>query len=195
MPPGRVDYVDRDTARALAPEVYERHRAQRPGEISRSERCWDLEYGVLRFPSWKEPRPCFHVVARDPAGVAIGVARYECEEKWTGRQLHGQAVTTMLAARSYPVPGRLVVEVTDCAGPAGGRFALDAGPDGTHCVPSIASADLTLDAATLGSAYLGGYRVRTLAAAGLIDEHTPGAVERADAMFGSPVTPWCSTWF
>lgn len=260
VPPGRVDYVDRETARELAPQVYARHWGQRPGELSRSERFWDLEYGLLRYPSWKEPAPCFHVVARDPAGEPIGVARYECEEKWAGRQSRGQAlvqlfvtagaaaeallwhhllsldlvvevraqdrpaddvlpwlltdarhaqprdrsdflwirpldVAAMLAARSYLVPGQLVVEVVDRAGLAGGRFALDAGPEGTHCAPSAASADLTLDAATLGSAYLGGYGVRTLAAAGLLDEHAPGAVDRADAMFRSPVTPWCSTWF
>jgi predicted acetyltransferase len=57
------------------------------------------------------------------------------------------------------------------------------------------SPDLTLNAGTLGSAYLGGYGVRTLAAAGLIDEHSTSAVAKADAMFRSPVTPWCSTWF
>jgi hypothetical protein len=71
----------------------------------------------------------------------------------------------------------------------GARFALDAGPDGAHCLPSTASADLTLDAGTLGSMYLGGYGVRTLAAAGLLDEHSSNAVARADAMFRSPVVP------
>ncbi|HEX2300491.1 MAG TPA: hypothetical protein VHH34_18605 [Pseudonocardiaceae bacterium] len=44
-------------------------------------------------------------------------------------------------------------------------------------------------------AELGGYGVRTLAAAGLLDEHAPGPVDRADALFHSPVAPWCSTWF
>ena len=32
-------------------------------------------------------------------------------------------------------------------------------------------------------------------AAGLIDEHSTNAVAKADAMFRSPVTPWCTTWF
>ncbi|MGH3828820.1 MAG: sterol carrier protein domain-containing protein, partial [Pseudonocardiaceae bacterium] len=63
------------------------------------------------------------------------------------------------------------------------------------CVRTTARADLTLTVAALGSAYLGGYGVRALAAAGLIEEHSTGAVARADAMFRSPVTPWCSTWF
>jgi hypothetical protein len=37
--------------------------------------------------------------------------------------------------------------------------------------------------------------VRMLAAAGLVDEHSTHAVAKADAMFRSPITPWCSTWF
>lgn len=91
--------------------------------------------------------------------------------------------------------GRLVLEVLDAAGLAGGRFALDGGPGGASCAPTTASTDLTLDVAVLGSIYLGGYGVRRLAAAGLVDEHTAGAVARADAIFRSPVAPWCSTWF
>ncbi|MFN2496512.1 MAG: GNAT family N-acetyltransferase [Pseudonocardiaceae bacterium] len=259
-PQGTVEYVDRDTARVLAPEVYERHRWKRPGEISRPERFWDIDFGILRYPSWPDPRPGFYVVARDPAGLVTGVARYEYEEKWELRQPKGRVtvqllltsdpgaesllwhhlltldmtaivrvddrpadelvpllltdarhaqpsgradflwirpldVAAMLSTRSYLVSGQVVLEVVDAAGLAGGRFALDGGPEGASCVPTTASADLTLDAAVLGSAYLGGYGVRTLAAAGLVDEHSPSAVARADAMFRSPVTPWCSTWF
>lgn len=259
-PSGSVEYVDRETARALAPEVYERHRVQRPGEMSRPDRFWDLDFGILRMPSWGELAPAFCVVARDRADSVVGVARYECEEKWARRQPQGQAVVqlfvtsepaaeallwhhllsldlvggvrvrdrpvddmlpwlltdarhaqpgdrsdflwvrpldvaALLAARSYLVPGKLVVEVVDPAGLAGGRFALDADADGASCVPSTASADLTVGVDVLGSVYLGGYGVRTLAAAGLIDEHSPRAVARADVMFRSSVTPWCSTWF
>lgn len=259
-PQGTVEYVSRDTARALAPEVYEHHRSKRPGEISRLERFWDIDFGILRYPSWTEPKPAFSVVARDPAGSVTGVARYEYQEKWELRQPRGQVsvqlfltsdpgaesllwhhllsldltasvrvgdrpvdellpllltdarhaqasgradflwirpldVAGMLATRSYLVSGKVVLEVVDAAGLAGGRFALDGGSDGASCVRTTASADLTLDAATLGSAYLGGYGLRTLAAAGLVDEHSTSAVARADAMFRSPVTPWCSTWF
>ena len=104
-------------------------------------------------------------------------------------------VAGMLSTRSYLISGQIVLEVMDAAGLARGRFALDGGSDGASCVPTTASADLTLDAATLGAAYLGGYGVRMLAAAGLIDEHSTGAAAKADAMFRSPVTPWCSTWF
>ncbi|MGH3853680.1 MAG: GNAT family N-acetyltransferase [Pseudonocardiaceae bacterium] len=259
-PHGTVEYVDRDTARALAPEVYERHRRQRPGEISRSDLRWDSIFGIVRLSSRPEPKPGFYVIARDPAGVTTGVARYEWQEKWECRRPRGEVtvqlfvtdgpaaeaqlwhhllnldltasvrvedrpadelvpllltdarhaqpseradflwlrpldVAAMLSARSYLVPGQLVLEVVDAAGLAGGRFALDGGPDGASCVRTTACADLTLTAAALGSAYLGGYGVRALAAAGMLEEHSPGAVARADAMFRSPITPWCSTWF
>jgi predicted acetyltransferase len=104
-------------------------------------------------------------------------------------------VAALLAARRYPVTGTVVVEVVDPAGPAAGRYALDGGPDGASCTRTDASADLTVDVATLGTVYLGGYPLRTLAGAGLVDEHRPGAVDRADPLFRSPVTPWCSGWF
>jgi predicted acetyltransferase len=259
-PRGTVEFVDRETARKLAPEAYERHRLASPGEIGRTDFYWDLIYGILRFPSWPEPKPLFHVVARDPDGSAIGVARYEYQERYEHRVAKGVAevgllvagspaaeallwrfligldlvgsvtvedrsvdpvlpwlltdarhvqrgdrsdflwlrpldVPAMLSARSYLVPGRIVLDVVDTAGLAGGRYALDAGPDGARCEPTGAPADLTLDVSALGSIYLGGYFLGRLTTAGLVEEHSPGAVARADAMFRSPVTPWCSTWF
>jgi hypothetical protein len=71
-PQGTVQYVDRDTARALAPAVYERHRLKRPGEMSRPDYFWDIDFGILRYPSWSESKPGFHVVTRDPAGLVTG---------------------------------------------------------------------------------------------------------------------------
>lgn len=100
-----------------------------------------------------------------------------------------------LAARRYLTPGRLVVEVSDPAGFANGRFTLDGGPDGASCRRTRAAADLTLGAEALGAAYLGGTTIRTLAEAGLVDECRAGALETADAMFRSAVPPWCATWF
>src|SRR2546421_26468 len=72
-PQGTVEFVDRDTARALAPPVFERHRAQRPGEISRTDRYWDIDFGIVRYPSWKEPKAGFYVAGRDGAGDVVGV--------------------------------------------------------------------------------------------------------------------------
>jgi predicted acetyltransferase len=104
-------------------------------------------------------------------------------------------VATSLAARSYAAQGRLVLEVVDPLGLTGGTFALDASPGGAQCSATDEPADITLPVRTLGAAYLGGSRLATLHAAGWLDEHTPGSVIRADALFAGTVAPWCNTWF
>ena len=55
--------------------------------------------------------------------------------------------------------------------------------------------DLVMAVDALGSLYAGGVTATTLAAAGRLEECTPGALTRADAMFRTPRAPWCSTWF
>ena len=102
-----------------------------------------------------------------------------------------------LEARRYPVAGGLVLDVTDPFRPHhGGRVRLDAGPDGAECRPAAAAAvDLALDVADLGAAYLGGVRFSTLARAGRVDERTPGALARADALFACEPLPFCSSEF
>jgi predicted acetyltransferase len=104
-------------------------------------------------------------------------------------------VATSLAARSYAAAGRLVLEVVDPLGLTGGTFSLDASSDGAECSATDEPADLTLPVRTLGAAYLGGARLTTLHAAGWLDEHRPGSVARADALFAGNVAPWCNTWF
>jgi predicted acetyltransferase len=104
-------------------------------------------------------------------------------------------VPAAMAARSYGTAGRLVLDVTDSLGFAGGRFALEASPEGATCGPTGERADVTIPVRTLGSAFLGGVRLSTLHAAGWLDEHTPGAVTRGDAMLAGSVGPWCNTWF
>jgi predicted acetyltransferase len=104
-------------------------------------------------------------------------------------------VAAALSGRRYPTEGRLVIEVTDPLGIAQGRFALEGGPTGATCAATDASAELTLAVDTLGSLSMGGMSALALADAGRIDEHAAGALARADAMFHSAVTPWCSTWF
>ncbi len=104
-------------------------------------------------------------------------------------------VPAALEARSYETPGRVVFEVTDELGLAGGRFVLDASADGAACSPTNETVGLTLPVHALGAAYLGGTRLATLARAGWLDEHADGAVARADALLAGSVTPWCNTWF
>lgn len=105
-------------------------------------------------------------------------------------------VPAALAARAYPVDGRLVLEVVDGFRPAaGGRYRLDvAGRRGT-CTATDEPADLALDVADLGSLYLAGVDARSLARAGRLDARTAGAVEQAQALFSWPLRPYCTTYF
>jgi len=82
--------------------------------------------------------------------------------------------------------GDLVGDGRD-AGAAAGR---DAGP-----AARPDEADIDLDVADLGAAYLGGVRFADLRAAGRVREVRPGSVELADAMFLPDRTPACSTMF
>ena len=104
-------------------------------------------------------------------------------------------VPALLTARNYTATGRVVLEIVDDQGLAGGRFALDASPDGATCVATGESADITMSVRTLGTVSLGGVHLSSLHAAGWSDEHTVGAIALADALFAGPVTPWCNTWF
>ncbi|QKW19574.1 GNAT family N-acetyltransferase [Kitasatospora sp. NA04385] len=97
-----------------------------------------------------------------------------------------------LAARGYPVGVDLVLEVTDAFCPwNAGRWRLTAAPGGpASCVRTGDAAELELDVRELGSVYLGGGSLAALAAAGLVRELRPGALEPASAAFRSGLEPW-----
>jgi predicted acetyltransferase len=106
-------------------------------------------------------------------------------------------VPAALGARRYASEGHLTLAVRDEARPgsaADGTFTVDGGPDGAS-VTTGGTADVACDVATLSAAWLGGVPFTTLSAAGWVDEHTPGALARADAMFASTPLPFPFTWF
>jgi predicted acetyltransferase len=104
-------------------------------------------------------------------------------------------VPAALAARSYAASGRLVLDVvdTDLGEYGAGRFVLTADGSGAECVPTGDEADLRINQRALAAAYLGGYRLHQLTH--LIEELTPGALDRADLMFSTPLPPWNQTGF
>jgi len=105
-------------------------------------------------------------------------------------------VERAFAARGYSTDDRLVVDVVDDFRPAtSGRYEIEGGPDGGECRRTTKEPDLVLDVADLGSLYLGGVDASVLAAAGRIDERTPGAVRRADRFFASDPPPHNQTGF
>jgi predicted acetyltransferase len=105
-------------------------------------------------------------------------------------------VARALEARTYEREGSIVLEVVDSEAPGGRtRIKLDAGPSGATCVGTEGSADLTLDIAALGAAYLGGPSLRDAALASRVKEHRAGALADADALLRTLDEPWCSTFF
>lgn len=104
-------------------------------------------------------------------------------------------VPALLTARTYPVSGALVLQVTDGAGLADGRFRLEATPDGSTCTPTTAAADLTLPVGSVARLALGDESASRLLRLGLLDEHRPGAATLADVLLRTPRRPWCPDVF
>ncbi|MEU9762583.1 GNAT family N-acetyltransferase [Streptomyces sp. NPDC047985] len=104
-------------------------------------------------------------------------------------------VVRALEARTYAVPGTLVLDVHDTTGLAGGRYRLDASPSGATCAPTTRKADIALDVRELGALYLGDESPARLAALGSIEELTPGSVAAAEGMFRAARRAWCPEAF
>jgi predicted acetyltransferase len=101
----------------------------------------------------------------------------------------------LLEARGYASHGRLVFEVDDPLGLAGGRFVLEASPDGARCRPTTETAEVRMSMSALGALSLGGAEARGLATGGAIQAEAPEAVARLGRLFVWPDAPWCSTFF
>ena len=109
-------------------------------------------------------------------------------------------VPAALTSRRYNCPADLVIEVADDLLPANaGRWRLRCPGPGEDtaatCERTTAAADIQLPVATLGAAYLGGVRLGALATAGLVTEHTKGALTVLSAAMYSDPAPWCPSTF
>jgi predicted acetyltransferase len=101
-------------------------------------------------------------------------------------------VGAALSGRSYAGEGTIVLDVRDefCEWNAG-RWKIDGG----EAARTDEDADLVLEVADLGSAYLGGFTFRELWRAGRVEELRDGALARADALVRTDVEPWCPEIF
>lgn len=104
-------------------------------------------------------------------------------------------VAKVFEGRTYASSGSLVLEVRDAAGLAGGRYRLDASPDGAEVSRTTESADLALDVAELGTLSLGDESVVRLAELGRVEGLAAGAAVRADVLLRAARRPWCPDIF
>ncbi|MFJ7203056.1 GNAT family N-acetyltransferase [Streptomyces sp. NPDC098789] len=96
-----------------------------------------------------------------------------------------------LEARTYGTPLDVVLEVEDAFCPwNAGRWRLTGDAKGATCARTGDPAELALSVAELGSAYLGGVTLTSLAGAGRVTELRPGALAEASRAFASDLAPW-----
>ncbi|WP_433166382.1 GNAT family N-acetyltransferase [Kribbella sp. CA-247076] len=101
-----------------------------------------------------------------------------------------------LAARTYAREIDVVLAVTDDFLPwNAGSWHLAGGPDGATCEATSRPADLAVDVRELGAVYLGRPSLARLGAAGLVQEHTVGALAAASEAFSAHRLPWLDTGF
>ncbi|WP_427922484.1 GNAT family N-acetyltransferase [Streptomyces sp. cg40] len=96
-----------------------------------------------------------------------------------------------LEARTYQTPVDVVFEVEDAFCPWNeGRWRLTGDAKGASCKRTEEPADLALSVRELGSVYLGGFSLASLAGAGRVRELRAGALAEASLAFASAVAPW-----
>jgi predicted acetyltransferase len=96
-----------------------------------------------------------------------------------------------LEARTYASPVDVVLDVADPFCPwNAGRWRLTGDPKGASCERTEEPAELALSVKELGAAYLGGFSLRAMSAAGLVRELRPGALAETSAAFRSDLAPW-----
>lgn len=102
----------------------------------------------------------------------------------------------VLEARSFWVDSDLVIETTSqFEDSAAGRWRLVVADGSAGCEPTDGEPDVVLGADALATAVLGGVTVRTLAAAGRVEERSLGAIETLHQLLDAPRAPFCSTMF
>jgi predicted acetyltransferase len=143
--------------------------------------CIDL---TARVKYWLcDPAAPLFLIVRDPRALKLRVG--------DGLWLRFVDLETALRARSYAGGGSVVLEVRDELCPwNAGRYRVGATVERTGD-----DAELELGVADLASAYLGAFDFHRLAYAGRVRELRAGALERASALFRTPLPPWCPEVF
>jgi len=141
----------------------------------------------LSFPLTGRDDPLRHMIAEPRA---VGMSQVDA------LYVRLVDVGSALSARRYPTTIDLVLDVDDHFCPwNAGRWRLSGGPSYARCIRTEDDPDLAMSAETLGAVYLGDTSLGTLAAAGRVDEITPGALAAATTAFGWPVATYSPEGF
>jgi predicted acetyltransferase len=102
-----------------------------------------------------------------------------------------------LTQRRYAAPVDVVLDVRDdLLTDNAGRWRLRVDESGqASCDPVDGGPDIELDIAALGSVYLGGTRLGTLAGAGRVRQRRTGALSRLSTALAWDPAPWCPLIF
>jgi predicted acetyltransferase len=163
----------------------------------RAERgVWGFLFGIDLMRTTKAGR----VIVPNPLQLALADPRALGLMVGDGLWVRLVDLPAALAARRYGAADALVLDVSDAFCPwNAGRWRLATAGEAGAAVATVertdAPADLAVDVADLGAAYLGTFGLSDLAAAGRVEERTPGALRRADALFAADRTAWCATMF
>ncbi|GAA3058190.1 sterol carrier protein domain-containing protein [Actinokineospora globicatena] len=113
----------------------------------------------------------------DPLALLLPDTRVALRKRFHALHIRLVDVAAGLPLRQYLTPVDVVVEIDDPFCPwNAGRWHLVVDGGRMTVASTDAAPDLELDVRDLGAAYLGGTRLSALAAAGLVREHTAGAV-------------------
>jgi predicted acetyltransferase len=140
---------------------------------------------VSTVEAWNRPadEPLLHLV-REPRRLRFSLM--------DGLWLRVVDVVAALEARRYGADGRVVFGIADPLRPdTSGTYELIAEGGKGRCARSDATEELAGTINILGATYLGGTSYRQLWWSGQVEERSPGALDRADAMFASTPAPWC----
>ena len=163
----------------------------------RAERAvWGFLFGIDLMRTTKAGR----VAVPHPLQLALADPRALGLTVGDGLWVRLVDLPAALAARRYGAADALVLQVTDAFCPwNAGRWRMAAAGEPGAAAATVerteAPADLVVDTTDLAAAYLGAFTLSHLADAGRVEERTPGALRRADALFASARAPWCATIF
>lgn len=133
----------------------------------------------------------YFVATDDPIQQMVLKPRHLKMRKTDGIWLRIVDLKAALEKRTYAADDTLTFEVDDPFLERNhGVWTLTVSGGRGEVTRAQAGADLTLDAGDIGATYLGGTTFDQLLRAGRVEEVSPGAVARADALFHSNRAPW-----